>query len=150
MQTPLTIGQFNDGYLPVTDGVVTVVRNYAYWLNEKYGKCVVYAPNAKHYQNEESFDVQPYLSMPIPGRKPYRLGFPVFDASYRRQVDSMQFDLVHSHSPFSAGSEALRVAKKQHIPLVGTFHSKFYDDFVQYSEVRQRLDRQRRYRGNAP
>ena len=132
MQTPLTIGQFNDGYLPVTDGVVTVVRNYAYWLNEKYGKCVVYAPNAKHYQNEESFDVQPYLSMPIPGRKPYRLGFPVFDASYRRQVDSMQFDLVHSHSPFSAGSEALRVAKKQHIPLVGTFHSKFYDDFVQY------------------
>ena len=132
MSTPLTIGQFNDGYLPVTDGVVTVVRNYAYWLNKKYGKCIVYAPNSKRYQNSESFDVQPYLSMPIPGRKPYRFGFPAIDATYRKNVDRVPFDLVHSHSPFSAGSEAYRVAKKHHIPLVGTFHSKFYDDFVQY------------------
>lgn len=132
MTTPLTIGQFNDGYLPVTDGVVTVVRNYAYWLNEKYGKCVVYAPNAKSFLNPEKFDVEPYLSMPIPGRKPYRFGFPVLDSHYRKQVDNMKFDLVHAHSPFSAGSEAMRIAKKQHIPLVGTFHSKFYDDFVQY------------------
>ena len=132
MQTPLTIGQFIDSYLPVTDGVVSVVRNYAYWLNEKYGKCVVYAPNTKSFVNPDPFDVQSYLSIPIPGRKPYRFGFPALDVRYRKQLNQMQFDLVHSHSPFSSGSEALRVAKKQNIPLVGTFHSKFYDDFLQY------------------
>lgn len=132
MQTPLTIGQFIDSYLPVTDGVVSVVRNYAYWLNEKYGKCVVYAPNTKSFVNPDPFDVQSYLSIPIPGRKPYRFGFPALDVRFRKQLNQMQFDLVHSHSPFSSGSEALRVAKKQNIPLVGTFHSKFYDDFLQY------------------
>ncbi len=133
MQPLLTIGQFNDSYLPVTDGVVTVVRNYAYWLNERYGKCIVYAPNAKSFINPEPFDVQSYVSMPLLHRKPYRLGLPVLDGKYRKQVDSMAFDLVHAHSPVTAGSEALRIARKRKIPLVSTFHSKFYDDFLQYT-----------------
>ena len=132
MQTPLTIGQFNDGYLPVTDGVVTVVRNYAYWLNENTANVSSMPPMLSIIKTKSPLTCSLIYPCRFPAVSPYRLGFPVFDASYRRQVDSMQFDLVHSHSPFSAGSEALRVAKKQHIPLVGTFHSKFYDDFVQY------------------
>jgi len=43
----------------------------------------------------------------------------------------LQPALVHAHSPFSAGNAAYRLAKKLDIPLVATFHSKFYDDFLQ-------------------
>ena len=39
-------------------------------------------------------------------------------------------DIVHAHSPFTAGSEALRLAVQRKVPLVATFHSKYYDDFL--------------------
>jgi len=39
--------------------------------------------------------------------------------------------LVHAHCPFSSGKEALLIARKQQIPLVATFHSKYRDDFEQ-------------------
>ena len=40
----------------------------------------------------------------------------------------MPFDLVHAHAPFLAGRAARSVARKKGIPLVATFHSKYYDD----------------------
>ena len=35
----------------------------------------------------------------------------------------------HAHTPFFAGQEALRLCSKYNLPLIGTFHSKYYDDF---------------------
>ncbi|MFA7190503.1 MAG: glycosyltransferase, partial [Sphaerochaetaceae bacterium] len=40
------------------------------------------------------------------------------------------FELIHVHSPFSAGMEATEKAWKADIPLVTSFHSKYYDDFL--------------------
>ena len=34
----LIIGQFNDSYLPITDGVVNTIKNYTYWLNKNMVK----------------------------------------------------------------------------------------------------------------
>ena len=34
----LTIGQFNESFPPIIDGVANVVKNYAYWMNKKYGR----------------------------------------------------------------------------------------------------------------
>jgi glycosyltransferase involved in cell wall biosynthesis len=36
---------------------------------------------------------------------------------------------VHAHCPFSSGRLALSIARKQKIPFVATFHSKYRDDF---------------------
>jgi glycosyltransferase involved in cell wall biosynthesis len=38
------------------------------------------------------------------------------------------------HSPFITGREAYRISRHQDIPLVGTFHSKYYDDFYQITK----------------
>ena len=35
------------------------------------------------------------------------------------------------HTPFIAGAEGLDYAKKKGIPVIGSFHSKYYDDFLQ-------------------
>ena len=37
-------------------------------------------------------------------------------------------DIVHTHTPFAAGSEARRIARHFRCPLVGTFHSKYRAD----------------------
>ena len=31
----ITIGQFNESFPPIVDGVANVVKNYAYWLEQK-------------------------------------------------------------------------------------------------------------------
>jgi 1,2-diacylglycerol 3-alpha-glucosyltransferase len=122
-------GQFNDSYVPVMDGVVNVVRNYAYWLNLKYGRSYVITPAFPQYKDNEQFRVLRYLSTALPKRSPYRLGIPKLDFAFRKKIGSIPFSIVHAHCPFSSGQIALQLARRKGIPIVATFHSKYYEDF---------------------
>jgi glycosyltransferase involved in cell wall biosynthesis len=125
----LMTGQFCDSFTPIADGVTNVVKNYAYWLQKKYGTCCVVAPDFPGHVDSEIFEVMRYYSVPVPTRKPYRSGFPFLDAGVQKKLKSMQFDLVHAHSPFRTGKMALKLARCKGIPIVASFHSKYYDDF---------------------
>lgn len=122
-------GQFNDSFPPVMDGVANVAKNYAYWLNKKHGKSYVVTPSFPGYTDVEEFAVLRYFSVPLPPRPPYRLGLYQLDFALRRQIQQIPFDIIHAHSPFGAGKLGLQIARKRGIPIVATFHSKFYDDF---------------------
>ena len=78
---------------------------------------------------KESYRIFRYSSIPIPFRKPYRLGIPSIDFQFKSQLQNTPFAIVHTHCPFSSGKLALKIAKEQHIPLVGTFHSKYKMNF---------------------
>lgn len=125
----IVTGQFNDSYLPIMDGVANVAKNYAYWLNKKSVDSYVITPSFPNYIDDESFEVIRYFSMPIPQRPPYRLGITEFDLPFKRKINEIPFDIVHAHCPFTSGKFALKLARKRHIPIVATFHSKYYDDF---------------------
>lgn len=122
-------GQFNDSFAPVMDGVANVTHNYALWLNRKYGQAYVVTPGFPGYRDQEEYQVLRYLSLPLPPRPPYRLGLPQLDFRVRNQIAQIPFDIVHAHSPFGSGKLALKVSRQRKIPIVATFHSKFYDDF---------------------
>ena len=126
-----TVGIFNDSFPPIMDGVSLTVQNYAYWLNEKKQPVCVVTPRMPDYKDAEQYPVYRYTSLPMLGRKPYRLGLPEIDRSLRSTIDSIPFGLVHAHCPFSSGVTALRVAKEQKVPIVATFHSKYREDFEQ-------------------
>ncbi|NLM38357.1 MAG: glycosyltransferase family 4 protein [Firmicutes bacterium] len=129
MEQPMVIGQFNDSYPPVMDGVANVTKNYAFWLQKKYGQCYVVTPAFPGYRDQDPFPVIRYSSLPLVFRPPYRLGCPQLDLKVQRRLKQIPFDLIHTHSPFSSGQLALKIARQKGIPLVATFHSKFYDDF---------------------
>ncbi len=124
-------GQFNDSFPPIMDGVANVVKNYAYWLNKKHGKSFVITPSFPDHEDNEEFTVYRYLSVPLVFKRPYRLGLPLFSATVRRKLNNIEFDILHTHSPFSSGAFALEIAKKKNIPIITTFHTKLYDDFKQ-------------------
>ena len=124
-----TVGIFNDSFPPIMDGVSLTARNYAYWLQKKNQPVCVIAPKSPDYVDNEPYPVYRYTSIPIIGRKPYRLGFPNIDISFMSEIDHIPFGLVHAHCPFTSGLLALQLAKEQKIPLVATFHSKYRDDF---------------------
>lgn len=126
-----TFGQFSDGYLPILDGVAQVVHNYAYWLQKKWGQSYVVASDEANSDADQIYKVMRYFSIPIPFHNPYRLGIPQFDIGRVHKINQIPFDLIHCHTPFSAGNLGLRIARTRGIPIVGTFHSKYRDDLLQ-------------------
>jgi glycosyltransferase involved in cell wall biosynthesis len=130
----MKIGQFTDTLLPVVDGVGRVVSNYAQAMGRLCEACYVIAPQQKNlYQGSLPYEIVDFSSIPLPKLQQYRAGLPALDAHYLSRIAQVQLDIAHAHSPFIAGREAYRISRRQGIPLVGTFHSKYYDDFYQYS-----------------
>ena len=125
----LIVGQFNDSFVPIMDGVGLVARNYARCLNERYGKCYAVVHKVPGYEDREPFPVLRFLSLPIPGKDPWRLGIPKLDASFKKKLHDIPFDLIHTHCPFTSAEIALELARERNIPLITTFHSKYREDF---------------------
>ena len=127
----LRIGQFTDTFLPIVDGVGRVVHAYADTLSRMGHQVTVVAPMYDTgYQGGFPFQLVEFKGMGIPGLRQYRIGEAMLDSHYRQRIRMIDLDLVHAHSPFTAGSEALRLAYQRKLPLVATFHSKYYDDFL--------------------
>lgn len=134
------IGIFNDSYPPVTDGVALAVRNYAYWLHRKEQAVCVVTVKMKGQAAVEDYPVYRYASLPLPVRKPFRVGLLFMDVSFLKTVEKIPFKLIHVHCPFSSASVALYLAKQQKIPVVATFHSKYRDDFERHVPNRHLVD----------
>ena len=126
------IGLFNDSFPPIMDGVALVTYNYAQCLNSKGVEVCVVTPDAPGEKADTPFNVFRYPSVPIPGRKPYRYGFGMLNMKLFDEISRQPYSLVHAHCPFTSGKIAQRIAQKQHVPLVATFHSKFRYDIERY------------------
>lgn len=131
----LVTGQFSESYPPIMDGVGIVAKNYAYWLNKKYGKGYVVTPDYPGYVDDTDFGVLRYNSVGVITRYPYRTGIPNLDPSFMKAVRKVPFDIIHAHTPFSSGRIALDIARKRNIPIVASFHSKYYDDFLESFKI---------------
>jgi len=136
-QTEKVIGLFNDSYPPIMDGVALTVQNYAHSMHKKNQRVCVVTPRAPKYTDYSEYPVYRYASIPIWGRKPYCLGMPYTDFSFLEKIKKVPFKLVHAHCPFSSAKVALNLRKKQKIPVVATFHSKFKADFDRAFNNRQ-------------
>ncbi len=127
----LRIGQFTDTFLPIVDGVGRVVQAYSETLCKMGHQVTVVAPMYDTgFQGGFPFELVDYVGNTVPGMKQYKVGEAILDAHYRKRIRMIELDLIHAHSPFTAGSEALRLAAVRKLPLVATFHSKYYDDFL--------------------
>ena len=129
MEEKVKICQACDAYYPVVDGVVNVVKNYSKNLNKK-GVCKAIVPSVARksdYVDNEEFEVIRCASMGAPEK--YRYGIPGVDAEFAKRVEKEKFDVYHAHSPFSLGRFALKMARKQKVPLVATLHTQYHQDF---------------------
>lgn len=128
----MRIGQFTDSFLPIIDGVGRVVESYARTMGEMGETVTVFAPKADMGDiSSLPYDIVTYNTVPMPGKMPYRIGVPQLDLRFDKELHNIDLDLVHVHAPFMMGFAGMRLAKKRNIPLIGSFHSKYYDDFAQ-------------------
>ena len=127
----LRIGQFTDTFLPVMDGVGRVALAYADTLCRMGHQVTVVTPMYDTgFRGGYPFEIVDFMARELPGMKQYKTGEAPWDPHYRKRIRMVPLELLHAHSPFTAGSEALRLAALRKLPLVGTFHSKYYDDFL--------------------
>lgn len=132
----MRIIQFSDSFYPIMDGVGNVVFQYAMHLGREGHECYVVAPQTDTgWRGGWPFEMVDYVGLPLPIMKSYTAGAPFLDAHCTKRLGMIEADIVHVHSPFVAGQAALAYAKKHNVPMVGTFHSKYYDDFLQITGV---------------
>ncbi|MDD4080598.1 MAG: glycosyltransferase [Eubacteriales bacterium] len=131
----MRVALVTETFLPVVDGVGRVVVAYAETLAKMGHEVTVSAPlyNTGH-RGGLPYELVDYAGFKVPTAPQYKTGSPVLDDHYRRRMAMLDFDIVHAHSPFIAGREALRISRERGIPLVATFHSKFYDDFLKITK----------------
>lgn len=131
----MRIALVTETFLPVVDGVGRVVVAYAETLAKMGHEVTVSAPlyNTGH-RGGLAYELVDYSGFKVPTAPQYRAGSPILCDHYRRRMSMLDFDIVHAHSPFVAGREALRISRERGIPLVATFHSKFYDDFLKITK----------------
>ncbi len=132
----MRIAQFTDTFLPIVDGVGRVVSNYAALLPSLGHDCYVVAPMADTgYRGGLPYELVEFLSVNVPMQRQYNTGLPLLDPHYEARMNRIELDIIHAHSPFIAGQEALRQGRRMNVPVVGTFHSRYYDDFYHLTKT---------------
>ena len=127
----MKVGLFIDTFYPMVDGVVKVVDNYARRLAKKC-EVAVFCPAVKGYNPEHDKDF-PYqiircTSLSVPGQD-YSLPLPLADPAFNLPLIKSGLDIVHIHSPFAVGMAGVFYAKVHQVPVVGTLHSQYRQDF---------------------
>ena len=124
--------QFSDSFLPVMDGVGNVVYQYATNMGQKGQEVYVVCPQTDTgYRGNYPFEIVDYLGVPLLKLKSYKVGTALLGVHCLNRLNHIHPDIIHVHSPFIAGHAGLSYAHRAGCPIVGTFHSKYYDDFLQ-------------------
>ena len=131
----MIVGQFSESYPPAIDGVGGVMLNYCRELDRRGHRSIYIAPENKNAGPIPDVETMLYKSMKTPASD-YHVGFPAMQPSFMEELRDVPFDLVHAHAPFMAGWLARSLAREKHIPLVATFHSKYYDDAYRVTHSR--------------
>lgn len=130
MNNKITVGLFVDVFYPMTDGVVMVVDNYAKRLI-KYANVIVFCPSYIGKEFDDSifpYKVVRCRSLKVPFID-YSLPIPKIDYKFLNSLKEYNLDIVHIHSPFTIGEAGVKYAKSNNIPVIGTMHSQYKQDF---------------------
>lgn len=133
----MNIAQCSDSFLPIIDGVGTVVTSYANVLANRGNEVYVITPlDNTGFRGKYPFEIVDFTSFKLSRKLPWKLGLDSIDSHFAERVKLLNLDIVHVHSPGIAGMVGVKIAKKKGIPVVGSFHSKYYDDILKITHMK--------------
>ncbi len=122
---------FSDAYLPDINGVVSSIATLKMAL-EKMGHTVFVISNHKGFEIDYDKDNR-ILRLPGLEMKKmygYKMSGPI-QISGEEYVRNMHLDVIHVHTEAGIGLFARQVAKRNHIPVVYTYHT-MYEEYMHY------------------
>jgi len=123
----LKIAMFTNNYFPVIGGVPISIKRLSKALKAQGHEVKIFAPEYEKTSvvNVEEKDIIRCNSLYY--YKKYGLEFSVtniFSPQIRKDFEAEDFDVVHCHHPFWLGGKGRRLAEKNDIPLVFTYHTR--------------------------
>ena len=128
--TTLRIAIFSAVYDYILDGVALTLNRLVEQLERDNIEVRVYAPTAKTAAFPHAGDLVSVPSFAIPGRSEYRCALVIGQAA-RRDLEAFQPNLIHIAVPDILGFHALRFARRQKIPVLASYHTR-YDTYLDY------------------
>jgi len=136
----MRIGFFTDFYLPsiVGGGVAVSIDIFRRELEKAGHQIYIFCPQepTRKWSELNSLDNQKVIrfwSIPAIWFRGYRDTFP-FTCHKIKTITNLKLDIVHLHTPAQIGLLGMLIAKKEHLPLVATYHT----DLVEYAAIYKR------------
>jgi glycosyltransferase involved in cell wall biosynthesis len=124
----LKIAFFCDAYKPTRSGVAVSVDTTAQELRARGHQVTIFAPRYKGYVEDDPTVVR-FPAFRWFRARDFPVAYPLLPRAsllaglrFRRE----EFDIVHSHSPFTIGILGARWARSNRIPIVFTFHTLYH------------------------
>ncbi len=124
----LNIAMFMDNYYPQINGVVTSAINTSIELERRGHNVYGVAPMPESFDDYQD----DYFPLPTHFVKGFEIGvYPdfqfswPFDGKLFNEMREFKPDLIHFHAPMPIGFQAINIARKLKIPVIGTFHTFF-------------------------
>ena len=129
---PPSVAAFTDTYLPTVNGVSYTVRTWRDRWAERGGRMDVVYPGSDEYGAEPG--EYPVRSLPFPMYEGFRLGLPTIPDAVA------DVDVVHAHTPFAVGLGGVRLARREDLPLVTSYHTPTAE-YAEYLSSQPRVER---------
>ncbi len=129
----MNIAYFTDTYLPIKNGVVTIVSSEKKSLEDLGHNVYLFTIKCPGYVEEHNV----YRFRSISGSSistENRLGIINYRKLYKF-MDNHKIDIIHNHTEFSLGTAAFHIAKKYSIPIVMTTHTDWEQYYKHYLKI---------------
>ncbi len=129
----MKIALFSDTFPPQVNGVANTVHRFALALGEMGHEVRVFtisgykAEELEQY-TEGKFTIHVFPSVPAFIYPGIRAGIPYTNLDAVKEFGP---DIIHTHTPFGVGGNAVRSARRLKVPLVGTHHT-FFDHYLKH------------------
>ncbi|MDO4764795.1 MAG: glycosyltransferase family 4 protein [Eubacteriales bacterium] len=127
----MRIGLFTDCYYPQVNGVVTSVMLLKESLEELGHDVFVITVKIPNYDGSEEKNIIRVPSVPFAKWREFRVGIPTFFHRSFYQIQSLNLDVIHTHTEFSLGLLGRFIAKTFRLPITHTYHT-MYEDYTHY------------------
>ena len=137
----MKIAFFCDAYKPTRNGVAVSASTTAEGLRQRGHEVIIFAPHYRSYKDENETIIR-FPAMQWFRAKDFALALPILSSSLvlpllHRQEEffrEQNFDVVHTHSPFTIGTIGARWGRKYHVPVIFTFHT-LYHRYLHYAPL---------------
>ncbi|MDQ1911694.1 glycosyltransferase family 1 protein [Paenibacillus sp. GD4] len=129
----MRVAIFTDTFLPDINGVAKTLGRWVDYLESRGVECKVFAPQSQSPENTDRQTVERFYSIPFLLYPECRMAI-LSPINLRRTWKAFAPDLIHVATPFNLGLLGLFYAKRNHIPLVASYHTHF-DQYLSYYKL---------------
>lgn len=124
----MNILMLSDVYKPLVNGVTFSIQLIADQLSNRGHTVTIVSPDYPNWIQEANSVRLKSISFPTYPEQ--RVIIPFFKKQLN-QLNNKKFDIIHLHTPFTAGWFGIRLGKKLNLPIVYSFHTH-YEKYVHY------------------